>query len=122
VGVDLGALVVKAIATAKRTGVAGEVTLTRPAPAPNPLTGVASGSSSTQTVDATQASPRRSVLVSDSAWTTARVVLLVPAASLTFTPLTGDLATFGGATGRVTATDSIAPAGTPVAWFIAVGA
>lgn len=120
--VNLGALVAKALEIAKTSGVAGVVTLTRPAPAPNPLTGVSSGSATTQTVTATQSSPRRSVMVTDSAWTTASVVLLVPAASLTFTPATGDLAAFGGATGRVTATSALAPSGTVVAWFVAVGA
>jgi hypothetical protein len=120
--VDVGALVVKALATAKKTGVADVVTITRPAPAPDPLTGVASGTTTVQTVDATQATPRRSVMLSDSAWTTARVVLLIPAKTLTFTPATGDLAAFGGATGRITATEALAPAGTPVAWFLAVGA
>lgn len=120
-GIDVVALTATGIAAAKRAGLTARITVTRPAPPPNPVTGVASGAAMSQTLDAIQAKPRRSAKAKDGGWTTAQTVLYVAAAGLTFSPTTGDLVTFAGRTLRLAATDEDAAAGTVTGWFLHLG-
>lgn len=119
--IDLVALTSRAIATAAESGVAARATITRPAPAPDPITGVQSGSAVSQTVDVVQAEARRFGRRGDTTWAQASTALLVAAGSLTFTPQVGDTVTFAGTTLRVTVRDDYAPAGQVIAYFLGLG-
>ncbi|MBY0490623.1 MAG: hypothetical protein K2R93_12345 [Gemmatimonadaceae bacterium] len=115
---DLVALTTRAVRTATGVGVTGPVTITRPAPAPNPLTGVASGSSVSQTADAVAGSPRKFGRRGDSRWAQASQGLFIAAGALTFAPAIGHVCQFGGSTFRVVAVDDYNPTGATLGYFV----
>ncbi len=118
---DLAAITQNALGAATKAGVTASCTITRPAPAPDPLTGVQSGSATTQTVRAVPTDARRLSRASDATWAQARVSLFIASSDVTFTPQVGDTATFNGLTMRVTVVDTYAPAGTPIAFLLGLG-
>ena len=91
---DLAAITQNAVGAATKAGVTAPITITRPAPPPNPLTGVQAGSTTTQTLNAVQAQSRKSAKKNDAAWTAVTTVLFVAAADLTFTPQRADLVAY----------------------------
>lgn len=120
--IDLASILGTAVGAAQNLGVAGTATITRPAPPPNPLTGVQSGSPVTQTVPVLQAESRRYVRKDDAAWTQARVVLFVAAIHAAWTPKRGDQCTWAGLTSAISGIEEYAPSGSAIGWFLAVGA
>lgn len=118
---DFGRLTQTGVQAAKRVGATATATITRPAGPPDPITGVVSGATLVQTVDVVQANARRQAMASSAHWVHARTILLCGATGLAFAPAVGDRVTFAGATGPITAIDAFAPAGTVVAYFLAVG-
>lgn len=117
---DLVAITKRAVATAEGVGVTGAVTITRPAPAPNPLTGVASGSTLAQTVDAVAGSARKYGRQGDSRWAQASQALFIAAGACTFPPAIGHLCQFGGVTMRVVVVDEYNPAGATIGYFVGI--
>lgn len=120
--VDLSRVVGNAVSIAQHVGVTATATITRPAPPPNPLTGVQSGSPVTQTVSALQAESRRYVRKDDAVWTQARVVLFVAAIHAQWTPKRGDQCTWAGLTSVISGIEEYAPSGSAIGWFLAIGA
>lgn len=119
---DLQAQVANALRTARLLGVAGPVTITRPAGTViNPTTNVASGAELVQTVTAAElkgvAYTRRG-----GAWSVASAIVMVASKDLTFTPEVGDTAVWAGETLTVLDRVSQAPDGfAPVLWELALG-
>lgn len=109
---DLAKITQNAVGAATKAGVTASCTITRPAPAPDPLTGVQSGSTTTQTVRAVPTDARTYAKKNDAAWTTVKTALFVAAGDLTFRPQRGDLVAFGGRTSRIEALEEYAPNGT----------
>ena len=120
--INFGALVATGITAAAKVGATGIATLTRPAPPPDALTGIAAGSALSQSLTVVQSAPGKRRVHAGSAWTEARDVLFIAATGLTFAPAVGHTCVFGGITGRVTAVFVYAPAGVPIAYDLAVGA
>ena len=119
---NLPALVQRAIATAKKAGVAGTLTIVRPAgTVVDPLTFVASGAQLSMLVTGV-ALGLRELRGRSATWLEARVVVMIAAADCTFTPAMFDNATWAGVTGKITAVNAIVPAGTVLAYELAVGA
>jgi hypothetical protein len=110
------------VRAATAAGATAIATITRPAPPPHPLTGVQSGGSLTQTVDVVQTMARKIAKSNDAAWSTVRTEMFVAANAAQFTPARGDLVTFAGRAGRLEAIEEYAPTGTPLGWFLGVGA
>ncbi len=119
--INFGAITANALRTASTVGVAGIATITRPLPAPDPLTGAQSGAPVSQTVDVVQQDATQ-LARRNAAWSTASVALFAAAAPLTFAPRAGDTATFGGRTVRVTVVEEFAPTGAVIGYFIGGGA
>lgn len=118
---DLAKLTQTGVKAATKAGVAVSVTITRPVPPPDPLTGVQSGTTVTQTVPVVQANSRKSAKANDAAWTSVRTALFLAAADATFTPQRADLVAFGGRTSRIEALEEYAPTGVPIGWFLGLG-
>jgi hypothetical protein len=106
---------------ATQVGVTGRATIKRPAPPPNPLTGAASGSEQTQTPHVSSVSPQK-FANSDAMWSTVAMAFYLTALDATFAPLRGDLVTFGGVSGRITAMKVDTETGTTIGWFLGVEA
>lgn len=119
--VDFAKAVTTAVNAARRVGATCTVTLTRPAPPPNPLTGVVSGSATNQTVTAIQVAPSRVARRYGEAFSRARMVLYVGAQGVT-QPLVGDTCTVVGTKYRVTAVTNDAPGGAIISYMLALGA
>jgi len=119
---NLAKLTQTGMAAATKAGVTASITITRPVPPPDPLTGVQSGAAVSQTVDAVQAQGRKSAKAGDAAWSSVRTALFVAARDTTFTPLRGDLVAFAGKASRIEAIDEYAPSGTVIGWFLGIGA
>lgn len=118
---DLRTITQGAMRTATGVGVTASATITRPAPPPDPLTGVVTGTPVAQTVPVVQSAARRSAKASDAAWTSVRTALFLAAADATFTPQRGDLVAFAGRTSRLEALEEYAPTGVAIGWFLGVG-
>lgn len=119
--INLGALTATAIRTASSVGVAGSATITRPLPAPDPITGTQGGAAVPQTVDVVQQDATQ-LARRNAAWSTASVALFCAAAPLAFAPRPGDTVTFGGRTVRVTLVEEFAPTGAVIGYYIGGGA
>lgn len=118
---DLRALVGNAVPVATSAGAASTITIARPV-VPNPLTGATSGSPVTQTVPHVMPTSARKIgKANDAAWSTARVVLFVAAAHVSWPPKRGDHCTWGGVTAPIAALEEFAPAGVAIGWYVAVG-
>lgn len=116
---DLATLTANALSTATGVGVTGRATITRPVPAPNPLTGAASSVSAiTQTVDAVAGSPRRFGRRSDAKWADATLALFIASARLTFAPAVGHTCQYGGITMRLVAVDEYLPTGAVIGYVL----
>jgi hypothetical protein len=115
---DLAKITQNAVGAATKAGVTAPITITRPAPPPNPLTGVQTGSTTTQTLNAVQAQARKSAKKNDAAWTAVTTVLFVAAADLTFTPQRADLVAYAGRTARIEMLEEYAPNGVALGYFL----
>ncbi len=119
--VDFARVVATAMASATRVGATCTVTLTRPAPPPHPVTGVSSGSASSQTVTAAQVAPTRLSRRYGEAFARARMVLYMGAQGVSPAPQVGDTCTLSGVVHRVTAVETAMPAGTAISYMVALG-
>ncbi|MBX9853917.1 MAG: hypothetical protein K2Y26_00200 [Gemmatimonadaceae bacterium] len=118
---DLRALVGNAVPVATSAGAASTLTITRPV-VPNPLTGTTSGSPVVQEVKHVFPTTARKIgKGNDAAWSSARVVLFVAAAHVTWPPKRGDQCTWGGITAPIAALDQYEPNGVAIGWYVAVG-
>lgn len=118
---DLAAITQNALGAAAKAGVTAPCTITRPAPAPDPITGAQSGSPVTQTVKALAVTSSLVARRSDAGWAQASKVAFVAANDVTFTPQVGDTATWNGRTMRITAIDVFDPQGTNMAFLLGLG-
>lgn len=119
---DLAAITQNAVNAAAKVGVTASCTITRPAPPPDPLTGVQSGSAVTQTVRAIPTDAARIARSLGGAWSQVSAAIFVAMNDVTFTPAVGDAGSFAGATMRITVTHTYAPGGTPIAYLLGMGA
>ena len=107
-----------AVQAATQAGVTAPITITRPAPPPNALTGVQTGSTTAQTLNAVQAQSRKYAKKNDAAWTAVTTVLFVAAADLAFTPQRADLVAYAGRTARLEMLEEYAPNGVVLGYFV----
>lgn len=119
---DLAKLTQSGVAAATAAGVSARITITRPAPPPNPTTGVATGTAVPQSVPAIPAQGILSAKARDAAWSEVRTALFVATADTTFAPQRADLVAFAGQTLRVLALEAYAPTGVVIGWYLGVGA
>lgn len=119
---NLARVVRTAMRAAGTAGARGIAIITRPAPPPDPLTGVASGAPASQSVPVIDSGLARVRNYPGAAWSDAHVVLFCDAAALTFPLMVGHTVTFAGRAGRITALMPFAPAGHDIAYDLAVGA
>lgn len=115
---DFAKLAQTGVAAAAKVGATAPITITRPAPPPDPLTGAASGSTVTQTSRAIPSDARRYAKAGDAAWTTVRTALFVAANDLSFTPQRADLVAYAGRTARLEAIEEYAPNGVPLGYVL----
>ena len=88
----------------------------------DPISGAATGSALSQTISRAVEIEERKYRARGGAWTEARVAVMVAASDLSWTPALHDHGTWAGKTGKVTAINVLAPAGTAIAYEFAVGA
>lgn len=119
--VDFARAMATGMSAARRAGATFNVVIERPAPAPDRLTGVASGSATTQTVQALQARPSRRQIAANDTWQRARHVVIVEAAGLTFVPKANDTLTMLGTPVRINVVEEYAPAGVVIGYMLAAG-
>lgn len=116
--VALSPLVQRALATARRVGVAGPVRITRP-PVIDGKTGQPSGWLAQQDVTAVELRPAQIRAFPGEAWQRAEAGVLVAAADLQFPPEpVTHRATWGGTEYQIVAVQPTAPAGVPILYAI----
>ena len=121
--VNLSSIVQNALAAAAKAGLTGALSVTRATgTVVDPLTGTATGRSGAQTITQALAMTPQQLRGRSNVWLEASVVVMVAANDLEWTPSINDLATWAGRTGAITAMQLLAPAGTVVAYELAVGA
>lgn len=119
--VDLVAVVTTAIAAAKRAGVTAAATITKPASAPNPLTGVASGSPVVQVMDVVIITPA-SLARRNQSFAEASIAVFASASAFTVDPEPGHTLQVGGKTYRVSVTERYAPSGIAIGFYVGANA
>ena len=114
---DVVALTRQAIRAAASLHLTSRVTVTRPVPPPNPLTGVVAGSPVSFSSDADTVKPARAAR-RNKAFVDASCVVYVAAADCTFPPLAGYTLQLAGKTYRIAVVERDLVGGTPVGYLI----